>query len=313
MARPPATRTETAADKRSQRIGLLYGLACFAFWGISPLYWRTVKDVSLLEVSAWRVVLAVPLLLIVAASIKQLGVVWGILRRPRMAAILGLCGILTVGNWLPFVFLINSGQIMEGSLGYFLIPLMNAALGVLVLREKLRLWQGIALAIGAAGVANQAIAVGSLPWLALVQGASFAVYGIIRKIIPVDARTGLTVEMLLLLPVALGFLIYLFAIGTETGFTHGTLDNLMLLLAGPVTVLPLIWFAQMARRIRYITVGLLQYIAPSGQFLIAVLVYREPFTLSHAITFGCIWAALTIYSIDSIRAYRQTAAPKADP
>jgi len=292
------------AARNQEVVGLVYGLAAYAFWGIVPIYWKTLHAVPLLEISAWRVIFALPFLFAIVFYMKQLGVVWGILRRPRMVLVLGLCGLLTLGNWLPFVFLINSGRLMEGSLGYFLIPLMNAALGVLVLREKLRVWQGVALAIGAIGVANQAIAVGALPWLALVQGASFAVYGIIRKIIPVDARTGLTVEMILLCPLAAGFLLYLYVSGLGAGPSLDGFEIAMLVVGGPVTVLPLVWFAEAARRIRYITIGLLQYLAPSGQFLIAVLVYREAFTVSHAVTFGCIWAALAIYSADSIRAYR---------
>ncbi|MGE0737206.1 MAG: EamA family transporter RarD [Alphaproteobacteria bacterium] len=286
-------------------VGLVYGLAAYAFWGIVPIYWKTLHAVPLLEMSAWRIIFSLPFLFVIVLYMKQLGVVWGILRRPRMVLILGLSGLLMLGNWLPFVFLINSGQVMEGSLGYFLIPLMNAALGMLVLREKLRIWQGVALAIGAAGVLNQTIAVGALPWLALVQGASFAVYGIIRKIIPVDARTGLTIEMILLFPLAAIFLAYLYMSGLGVGPSLDGFEMAMLIVAGPVTVLPLVWFAEAARRIRYITIGLLQYVAPSGQFLIAVLLYRESFTLSHAITFGCIWAALAIYSVDSIRAYRE--------
>jgi len=295
------------AAQRKETVGLVYGLAAYAFWGIVPIYWKTLYAVPLLEISAWRIVFSLPFLFVVVLYMKQFGVVWGILRRPRMVLILGLSSLLMLGNWLPFVFLINNGQVMEGSLGYFLIPLMNAALGMLVLREKLRIWQGIALAIGAAGVLNQTIAVGALPWLALVQGASFAVYGIIRKIIPVDARPGLTIEMILLFPLATIFLVYLYVSGFGVGPSLDGFEIVMLMVAGPVTVLPLVWFAEAARRIRYITIGLLQYLAPSGQFLIAVLLYREPFTLSHAITFGCIWAALAIYSVDSIRAYRERA------
>jgi chloramphenicol-sensitive protein RarD len=203
-----------------------------------------------------------------------------------------------------FIWAITDGRVLETSLGYYINPLVNVLLGVLVLRERLSPWQALAVALATIGVLNLAFQLGSIPWVSLTLAVSFGIYGLIRKTIRLNSIEGLFVETALIAPLALGYLIYLGVTGTGALGAHDGTTDILLLLSGVVTALPLLAFASAARRLQYTTVGFFQYIAPTGHFLLAVFVYGEAFTGAHLVTFGLIWTALAIFTAQSLHAAR---------
>jgi chloramphenicol-sensitive protein RarD len=198
-----------------------------------------------------------------------------------------------------------SDQVLQASLGYFINPLVNVLLGFIFLRERLRPLQVVSVLLATIGVVILTVSYGQFPWIALTLAASFGLYGLLRKVAPVDGVTGLTVETTFALPVALGYLIHLGAEG-QRAFGSGSMpDDVLLFLAGAVTAVPLLWFTNAARRLRLATLGFIQYLAPSLQFILAVVVFNEPLTRPVMITFACIWAALILYTVDSVREARE--------
>ena len=290
-------RGPTIADAReSARRGFLFGLGAYGLWGVLPVYFKALIGVPAVDIVAHRVLWSVPflaLLLTVGTGWRQ---VRDAVRRPRTLALLTISALLIAVNWLLYVYAVTSGQILAGSLGYYLNPLVNVVLGWLVLKERLTRLQWLAVAIAAAGISALALgAVGQL-WISLSLAFTFATYGLIRKIAPVDAIAGLSIETALWFPIAAAWLAWGFAAG-EPSFGATGSQATLLALAGIVSTTPLLLFTAAARRLRYSTLGMLQFIAPTLQFLIAVLVYGEPFTTAHAIAFGAIWTALGLYVI----------------
>ncbi|HSR72800.1 MAG TPA: EamA family transporter RarD, partial [Kiloniellales bacterium] len=227
------------------------------------------------------------------------------LRDARTRVLLLASTTLVSINWLVFIWAIGHDRVLEASLGYYINPLMNILLGVLVLRERLTGWQGVAVALAVAGVLNLGLRVEGFPWVSLALAGSFSLYGLLRKTMRVESIDGLFVETALLTLIALSYLVVLGVRGAgaltlaEPGMAG------LLMLSGAVTAIPLILFASGARRLDYATVGFFQYVAPSGQFLLAVLVYHEPFTPAHLVTFALIWTALAIFSVQSFGAARR--------
>jgi chloramphenicol-sensitive protein RarD len=292
---------------RTAKAGFLYGIAAYGLWGVMPIYFKWLQAVPSVDIVAHRVVWSLAALVIFVTLAKVWDQVRSAIANRKTLAILFLTSLLIGTNWLLYVYAINSGQILAGSLGYYLNPLANILLGRFILKERLTPLQWLAVAIAAGGIAVLAAgALGTL-WLSLVLCFSFATYGLLRKIISVDSLAGLTVETILLFPVALLWLLlggmegrpFMGAGGTETG---------LLVAAGIVSTVPLLCFTAAARRLAYSTVGILQFLAPTLQFALAVAVYGEAFTRAHAIAFGCIWTALLLYVISmarSLRARRQ--------
>ena len=284
--------------------GIASALGCFSFWGLFPIYFKLLGHVSALEVLAHRVFWSAVLLLGLIMAQGQ----WPALRaefrnRHRLRFYL-LTALLISGNWLLYIWAVQQGRILEASLGYYINPLVNVLLGVLFLQERLNSRQWMAVALAAAGVLVLVIGNGVWPWISLTLAFSFGGYGLLRKKAGQAATLGLAVETLLLAPAALLFLIVLEAVGAGAlGAVNGATD-LLLLAAGPVTVAPLLLFLQATRLLRLSTVGLIQYLTPTLQFLLAVALYREPFTAIHGAAFGCIWLALALYSADAWRSYR---------
>lgn len=229
---------------------------------------------------------------------------WSHLRAERLRGTWGTFAagaVLLSSNWLLYIWAVNAGHVLEASLGYFINPLVNVVLGMAFLGETLTRPQRVAVGLAAAGVAVQVVATGGLPWMSLTLAGSFGIYGLLRKRLVVDAVPALFVETALMLPFALGWLAWTAADGTGA-FAVGSLrSDLLLVAAGVVTALPLVWFARAARRLRLATLGLIQYLAPTGQFLLAVLAFGEPFGPAHAATFGLIWAGLAVYTVDAAR------------
>ncbi len=293
------------SDRATVREGLIYGLACYGLWGIAPLYFKAVIAVPPLELLAHRVVWSLLLLALILTAQHRWAAVRSYLSTPRLLRGLALSAVLVATNWLVYIYGVATEQIVQTSLGYFINPLVSVLLGTLVLGERLRPMQVFAVLVAATGVVLLTQQTGGVPWIALGVALSFGFYGLVRKVLPVEAVSGLAVETLVLLPVSTAYLAWLAWAG-EGHFRAGRtgLDALVLF-SGVVTTVPLLCFAQAARRLRLATIGFLQYLAPTLQFLLAVLVYREPFHFWQAVCFGCIWAALALYSLDSAFAYRR--------
>jgi chloramphenicol-sensitive protein RarD len=281
--------------------GLAYGLAAFGFWGFVPVYFKAVGVVPPLEVLAHRVVWAVPLLAALVLIQRQGGAIRRAVGSSRTIAVLLVTTALIAVNWYVFIWAMANDRVLQASLGYFINPLVNVALGVVFLREHLSRAAMVAVVLAAAGVGYLAVLGGEIPWVALTLAVTFGLYGLLRKTVAVGAVVGLTVETTLLTPVAVAYVAWLGRAG-RLAFGSGTLSlDLLLVLAGVVTTVPLLLFTQAARLLPLSTLGFLQYLAPSMHFALAVLAYGEPFHGHDLITFGCIWVAIAIFTADRIR------------
>ncbi len=288
------------------RRGYILGLTAYVIWGLFPLYFKLLEQIPALEIVVHRVLwsaLGAVLLLLVW---KHPGW-WRELRaHPRRLAMLALSGLLIACNWLIYVWAVNNGHMLEASLGYYINPLVNVLLGLLLLGERLRRLQWLAVALAVSGVAQQVWQLGSLPWVSLLLALSFAFYGLIRKQAPVAALPGLAVETWMLLPVALGWLwLHPTAASSQADFWDSS-QGWWLAMAGPVTLIPLICFNAAARHLPYATLGFLQYLAPTLVLLLAVFLYDEPLAPANLLAFACIWAALLVYSLDIWRVLRRS-------
>lgn len=287
--------------------GVAYALAAYTSWGLLPAYWRELRELPALEVLLVRILgTALFAALLLTASRRWPEVRAGLAKRRNIVALAASALLISV-NWLIFIWAVAQDQIVATSLGYYLNPLMNVLLGIALLGERLRPLQLVAVAIAAIGVASFAWSLGELPWISLALATSFALYGLIRKTVPVASLAGLAIETSLLAPIAVVVLAQQQRAGVgpfTQAAAHGPWVTTLLLGAGVVTAAPLIWFASAARRLRLATVGLFQYIAPTLALALAVLVYGEPFTSAHAMAFGCIWTALVLYSVELVRSRR---------
>jgi len=279
-------------------------VAAFLLWGLFPLYWKQLASVPALEVVAHRTTWG---FLAMAGWVTLRGTwpaVLAVARRPRTLALLGSSAVLIGLNWLLYVWAVIHGHVVEASLGYFVNPLVNVLLGVLVLGERLSRPQQIAVGLAAAGVAVLTAGHGRLPWIALALAVSFGLYGLVRKTVGADAVTGLLCETATLALPATALLLFLGWRGTGAFGPGAPVASGLLALGGVVTAVPLVLFALGARSLPLSTLGLIQYLSPSIQFLLAVLLFREPFTRSHAAAFACIWSALALLTWDLRRRLR---------
>jgi chloramphenicol-sensitive protein RarD len=296
--------TPRSQARRNSLTGAFYAASAFLIWGLSPVYWKAMQQVPALEIVTHRVVWSFFILLGLTLAQRRGGELVEALRSPRTLLVLMLTTLLVSVNWLLYIWAVNAGYMLQASLGYYINPLVNVLLGMLFLKERLRRPQALAVLLAGAAVAFRTVSYGQFPWIALTLAFCFGLYGLIRKVAPVGPLVGLTVETLLLTPMGVAYLIYLERVDAGALF-HGNLAlDALLIGTGLITAFPLLFFNLGARRINLSTVGLMQYIAPSGMFLLAVLVYGEPFTVVQLWTFALIWIALAIYSIDSLRAYR---------
>jgi chloramphenicol-sensitive protein RarD len=285
--------------------GVGYAGAAFLIWGLSPIYWKALDAVPAFEILMHRMIWSFLLL-------APLVILWGSWREfvqaitTRSTLLILLVTTLLVGfNWFLFIWAINSGHILQTSLGYYINPLVNVILGVVFLRERLRTLQLAAVGLAAAGVLYLTLGYGQFPWVALALALSFGFYGLIRKVAPVSPVVGLTVETFLLSVPAVAYLLYLDQAGVGAFLRQDAATSLLLAGAALVTGLPLLLFTNGTKRLHLTTIGFLQYIAPSGTFLLAVLVYHEPLQPAQLLTFILIWSALALYSWDSVLHYRK--------
>lgn len=289
-----------------QRKGVLFALAAYGMWGLVPIYFKAVDHVSPFEVVAHRVLWSVAFLVVFIVATGRWQEFTSHLKQRRLIAGLLLSAIVISLNWLVFIWAVGQDRILEAALGYFINPLISVLLGMIFLGERLRRIQWLAIILATIGVGYQLVLLGSLPWVALVLAFSFGFYGLLRKRLAVDAFSGLLIETLLLSPVALVYLIWLAQQGTlQFLFTTGN-TTLLLIASGLVTSLPLICFAAGARRLTLTLNGLLQYIAPSIAFLLAVFIYNEPLDSNKLITFAFIWTALLLFTAEGIWRTRKT-------
>lgn len=296
--------THTPAQVR----GALAAALCHFLWGLAPLYWKQLVGINALELIAHRHVWSLVLLLVLVGAQGGFGAVRDAIGSTRGLAINFFSATLLTLNWLIYVWGVNTGHVIECSLGYFLVPLVNVAAGRFVLHEHLRRAQWIAIACAAAGVALMIAQLGRPPWIALALAVTWGAYGLLRKQSPLGSLTGLTVETLLLAPLAVGFLLWQHHTGEGALGRVDLRAHIFVLSAGVITAIPLLLFAYAARRIRLSTLGLLQYLAPTVQLMIGVWVYHEPFARSRALGFVFIWIGLGLYSADNLLAQRRPAA-----
>ncbi|MGH8021491.1 MAG: EamA family transporter RarD [Opitutaceae bacterium] len=284
--------------------GIWAALGAFFLWGVLAIYWKQFEAVPPVEVIAHRVVWSLVLVLAILPLRGRMGQFCAAFRSGRMAGLYFVSGALLTLNWLTFVYAVQRGQIVDASLGYFLNPLFSVALGALVLRERLGPVQWIAVALAAVGVLVQIAWNGSLPWVSLVLAGTFALYGLLRKQGPLGSLTGLAVETALVAPLAIGYLVWMHAAGGGVLFRGTGADHAWAISTGVVTTIPLLLFATAARRLPLTTVGLCQYLAPTLQLAIGVILYAEPFGAGRSIAFVFIWAGLVLYTIDGLRRSR---------
>jgi chloramphenicol-sensitive protein RarD len=292
------------------RQGLSFGLGAYLLWGVLPLYFKALGHVAATEIVAHRIVWSLVFLGVLATLWRRWPAIGKAVATPRVLLTLTATATLIGANWLIWVWAVNNGHVLEGSLGYYLNPLVNVLMGVMLLKERLTLAQKLAVALAAAGVAVLAWGAGGGLWISLSLAGSFATYGFLRKVAPVDAIEGLSIETAILAPVALAWILWLNRSGTG-GLGIDTTTTLLLVAAGAVTAVPLLLFTAAAKRLPYSTLGFLQYIAPSLQFVLAVFVYGERLTTAHILCFGAIWTALAIFAVDGLRQGRAAARARA--
>lgn len=290
------------------RKGVAFGLGAYFWWGFLPVYFKLLGGVLPTEVVAQRILWSVALLGVLIVGARRWPHLRAAIANPQALKILSASALLIGVNWLTYIWAIGAHHVLETSLGYFLNPLVNVLMGVVLLKERLTRAQTIAVVLAAAGVSVLAIGAASGLWISLVLALSFATYGLLRKIAPVDSLEGLTIETVLLAPIAALYLLWL---GPAMAFGDTPAVSGLLALSGIMTAVPLLFFAAAARRLRYSTMGLLQYIAPSIQFLLAVLAYGEHLTTAHIVCFLFIWTGLAIYAADGLR--RAPGRRRADP
>lgn len=272
-------------------------VGAFAFWGFVPLFWKLLTDVPATQSLSHRIAWSLPCLAVLLLVVPRTGDFARVIRSPRILLLLLASTLMITANWLTYLWAVNTDRVLDGSLGYYINPLVSVFLGFAFLGERLRRLQGLAVILAATGVAVLTARHG-LPWISLVLGFSFGTYGLLRKLADVPAMVGLFIEIGLLSPFAVGYLVWLGSRG-EGAFTASEAGTSLLLAAtGPVTIIPLLLFAEGIRRLTLATVGFLQYMTPTAHFILAIVVFGEPFDAAHLVAFGFIWVALALYTFD---------------
>ena len=285
--------------------GILYGLITYSLWGLLPIYWKLLQDVPAIEILGHRMIWSFFFMILVLTVTRRWQWVRPVLRQPKILMPFLLTAVILSLNWFVYIWAVNAGFIVETALGYFINPLVNVLLGYIFLKERLRSWQWVAVLLAFSGVLYLTFSYGALPWIALTLAFSFGFYGLLRKTAVLDSIDGLSLETAWLFPFALGMLL-LFAVQGKGAFGSGDLATTILLIgAGIVTAVPLLFFAATARRVTMATLGILQYLAPTIQFLIAIFIYNEPFNRAQFIGFTFIWMALIVYTFESYRFNRR--------
>ncbi|MFQ4135859.1 EamA family transporter RarD [Nodosilinea sp. PGN35] len=295
----PASAAPSGRSEAS--FGPIYALLAYSAWGLLPAYWKLLGMASAVEVLSHRMIWSAVFLVGILLVQRRLGDLVALLKSPRKVLVLLLTASLLTFNWGLYIYGVNSDRVVEASLGYYINPLVTVLLGFVFLKERLYRGQQVAVALAVVGVGYFIWQLGTVPWIALALAISFAFYGLLRKVVAVAPLAGLAVETLLITPLVLLLVGWLAASG-QGHFGESLPTTLLFIGAGVVTSMPLLWFNKAAKRLTLATLGFFQYLAPSLSLLLGVFVYGEPFTPVHAVTFGCIWAALLLYSFTALRA-----------
>ncbi len=288
----------------SAKSGVLFAIGAYTMWGIAPLYFKLIQSIPPLEILMHRVIWSVLLLFVLVVVFKQRTNVQTAIRKPKVMLTLLASGLLLGCNWLIFIWAVNNDHMLDASLGYYINPLLNMLLGYMVLGERLKKLQLVAVAMAFIGVAYLVVSMGHLPWVALLLAGTFGIYGLMRKQVSVDSLPGLSLETLMMAPIALVYWLFIVDTPTSTLSNNSLEINLLLFSAGVVTTAPLLCFTAAAKRLRYSTLGFFQYIGPSLMFLLAVFLFNEPMPTSRLICFAFVWSGLAIFSFDSLKQYR---------
>lgn len=296
-------------DAKELLIGTWFGIAAYLVWGFLPIFWKTVEHVPSMEVLAHRIFWSLVFMLVVLFVSSKWQQVFAeckaVFASKKLLLGMILASLLISINWFTYIYAVNSEQIVETSLGYYINPLISVLLAILVMKEKFSFWQFVSFFLATVGVLILTFSYGSFPWLAFILALSFALYGLAKKLVNLGAITSLTIETLLVTPIALIYLYYLHSNGSGS---FGTIDfktTFFLLAAGAATATPLLLFASGARRIPLSLLGFLQYIAPTIQLMIGVFMYKEPFSSTHLLSFLFIWVALLIFTLARTRWMKQ--------
>ena len=296
----------TEAAKSHEGLGLIAGIACFTTWGLIPIYWKLIACVPASEILAHRFIWTTIFLSTVLSWQGRWPELTAIVcsRRALLYCLTG--GLAIASNWFLFIYAVNISHVLETSLGYFMTPLMNVLFGAIFLRERLTRWQLASVLLAALGVLNLTFGYGRFPWIAVSLCVTFGLYGLLRKKSGTAAISGLFVETILLVPLAVIFLFYLQRSGALLFGRAGWWLSILLVSTGVITAVPLFWFGYATRHLRLITVGFLQYLSPIGSFFLGAFFYHEPFTHGHLVTFGLIWVALIIFTVEAVLRWRST-------
>lgn len=299
-----SAQTTHQEEPNNNKTGYLFALTAFSMWGLIPIYFKAVEEVSALEILAHRVAWSVPLVMLIMWAIKR-PFPKGIMQDKKTLGLLVVTALLISGNWLVFTWAVTHDRVLETSLGYFINPLISVALGILFLKEKLSVWSKVALSLAVAGVAYRIIVVGGLPWVSLCLAFSFGFYGLLRKKVNIGPLQGLLIETVIVFPFTAGYIYYLWHTGTGGFLSISPSIDWLLVAGGVITTIPLALFSAGARILPLNSIGFIQYLAPSLTFILAVFVYKEPMNGDLLVTFGCIWLGLVAYTIGVIKNNRR--------
>ncbi|MBL8597901.1 MAG: EamA family transporter RarD [Devosia sp.] len=298
MATPETTIDEKAAARDAQS-GLIVGLVCYLLWGFLPLLFHALQDVGAVTIVADRTIASLFVVGAILLLRNRMSEVAAALRDPQTLRSMVISSVLLAANWLIFVWAVEQNQVLEASFGYFINPLVNVAIGMVLLGERQNPWQWTAIGVAILAIVIQAVGVGRFPWIAVSLALTFGFYGYFRKTAKVGSASGLFVETLILTPLAIAYLAYTFIRDGGVGLHADPYHFFLLLLTGPATAAPLLMFAYAVQRLRLTTIGMLQYLSPSIAFLLAITAFGEPINPVRLLSFGLIWLSLAIYSADS--------------
>jgi chloramphenicol-sensitive protein RarD len=284
-----------------------YAIGAYASWGLFPIYFKWLDHVPALQLLGHRIMWSFLMLWVVVLLAREWRTFWALARTPHILALYSLAGVLVAINWLVFIWAVTAGFIIQASLGYFILPLVSVLMGVIFLRERLRPWQWVSVALATAGVGYLTVVYGVVPWIALSLALSTGIYGLVKKVAPLGSLHGMALETGVLMLPALFYLVYAEYAGNAAFLHTGALSDVLMIGAGLLTAGSLLLFASAARRITLTHMGFLQYIAPTMQFLIGVLVYKEPFPHTQFIGYSMVWTALVIFVLEGFIAYRARA------
>jgi chloramphenicol-sensitive protein RarD len=293
-------------DAEKNKVGMLYGASSFALWGVLPLYWKLLQTVPPLEIFYHRILWSFAIMIIVVFLSNKFNDMVAMLSDIRKLAPIFLCGILISVNWYIYIYAVNTDQVIEASMGYYMNPLVMVLFGVTIFKERLNRWQLSAIVLAVLGVIIVTVQYGRIPWIALVLAGSFATYGLVKKMVAAESIIGLTAETLVVMPLALFFILKLETGGTGTFVTAPLTLSIILAGSGIVTATPLLLYARGIEKTTFSTIGFLQYIAPSINLFLGIFIFKEPFTLPLLVSFCFIWTGLVIFTMSNVGILRES-------